>query len=207
VKHNDWPCGHEVTIACSATPFDCRGPCSELSCGHNCSGKCGECLQGRVHKRCTRKCGRILVCTHQCNANCTITCPPCTDPCQTVCIHSKCRKQCGELCTPCTYRCHWQCKHLRCEKKCGEICDRARCNKPCPKKLKCGHKCRGLCEESCICVICQKDKIQEIFGTEDFDDESVRFIQLKDCKHIFEVSDLDRWIDMDNAEIQMKVLY
>ncbi|XP_031554354.1 NFX1-type zinc finger-containing protein 1-like isoform X2 [Actinia tenebrosa] len=205
VKRSDWPCGHEVTIACSASPLDCRGPCGgDPSCGHECSGSCGECLQGRVHRRCKKTCGRVLVCGHECRANCTITCPPCTNKCETKCKHSECRKKCGEPCVPCTHQCEWMCKHLKCSMKCGEICDRPRCDEPCRKLLQCKHRCRGLCNEPCICVECEKEEIKIFFGTENFDDETVRFIQLRGCKHIFEVHALDKWMDMGNDDQQEK---
>ncbi|XP_031549984.1 NFX1-type zinc finger-containing protein 1-like [Actinia tenebrosa] len=199
-KRNDWPCGHEVTIACSATPFDCPGPCGNPICDHICSGSCGECLQGRVHRRCMKTCGRVLVCGHECRDKCTITCPPCTNKCETKCKHSECRRKCGEPCVSCTDQCEWKCEHFQCSKKCGEICDRPRCDEPCRKLLQCKHRCRGLCNEPCICVECEKKEIQILFGTEDFDDETVRFIQLRGCEHIFEVRALDHWMDMGNDD-------
>ncbi|XP_031552537.1 NFX1-type zinc finger-containing protein 1-like [Actinia tenebrosa] len=206
VKRN-WPCGHEVTIACSASPLHCRGPCDVLCCGHECSGSCGECLQGRVHRRCKKICGRVLVCGHHCRATCTTNyaCPPCSRDCENRCKHSKCDKKCGELCVPCQYGCKWKCKHLKCEKKCGEVCERQRCDKPCYKIIQeCGHKCRGLCEETCVCIKCHKDDIQEIFGTEGFEDKSVRFLRLRDCKHIFEVGGIDQWVDTKNSDSEEK---
>lgn len=136
VERSDWPCGHKVkSIACSATFYSCTGDCGSLNCGHKCSGSCGKCLQGRVHQRCKKICGRVLVCGHHCRATCTTTsaCPPCTRDCENRCKHSKCPNKCGELCVPCKYRCKWQCKHSKCEKKCGEVCERPRCNKPCYK--------------------------------------------------------------------------
>lgn len=204
VKRSDWPCGHQATIACSASLLDCRGPCGKTSCSHECSGRCGECLQGRVHRRCTKTCGRVLVCGHECRANCTITCPPCTNKCRTKCKHSECRRKCGEPCVPCSDQCEWKCEHLKCNKKCGEICDRPRCHEPCRKRLQCKHRCRGLCNEPCICVKCEKNDIQELFGTEDFDDETVRFIQLNECKHIFEVRALDQWMDKTHDDQEEK---
>ncbi len=203
VKRTDWPCGHEVTIACSATPADCNAPCgATLECGHQCSGKCGECRMGRVHKRCGLKCGRVLVCSHPCKENCPKTCPPCTSQCENRCVHNKCKHPCGEACVPCSHKCDWKCPHYKCKKRCGELCNRPRCEKPCKKKLKCGtklhpHSCRGLCGEICICAVCEKndgrDAITEIFlGGED--EEDATFIQLPDCKHIFAVSDLDKYV-------------
>uniref|UniRef100_A0AC34FYY0 RZ-type domain-containing protein n=1 Tax=Panagrolaimus sp. ES5 TaxID=591445 RepID=A0AC34FYY0_9BILA len=54
------------------------------------------------------------------------------------------------------------------------------------------HLCIGVCGEECL-KICNPEKFQEIFfGTEE--DEDAKFLQLKDCGHIFEVSGLDQWI-------------
>ena len=200
VKRKDWPCGHEVEIACSATPLDCPVLCgAALECGHPCPGKCGECRMGRVHKRCKLKCSRVLVCSHVCRTGCTSSCPPCTVSCENRCVHSKCDFQCGEACKPCAEKCKWECFHFKCSKLCGELCDRPRCNRPCKKFLKCEkkkrrrHRCRGLCGEQCICAVCMKndgDPITQIFlGGED--ESGARFIQLPDCKHIFAVKDLD----------------
>ncbi|XP_020904024.1 NFX1-type zinc finger-containing protein 1 isoform X2 [Exaiptasia diaphana] len=206
VKHEDWPCGHIVTAACSATPLICRGNCSP-SCGHECSGKCGECLQGRVHRSCKKKCGRTLVCSHACTASCSCSfaCPPCAKPCQNSCTHAVCSNKCGELCKPCNQACEWKCKHYKCSKKCSEICDRPRCDVPCKNLiLKCQHKCRGLCSESCVCVKCDEKDIKKIFLTED--EVDARFIRLEDCSHIFEVSAFDQYMDTDNVQeaVQLK---
>lgn len=44
----------------------CSEPClKELSCGHRCSGTCGECLQGRIHKVCDEDCNNTLICGHR----------------------------------------------------------------------------------------------------------------------------------------------
>lgn len=203
VKRRDWPCGHEVTIACSATPSDCSVRCAAtLECGHQCKGTCGKCLMGRVHQRCNLKCGRSLVCSHQCKEACSTPCPPCSRKCENRCVHSQCKKTCSDLCKPCMEPCLWGCQHYQCSKRCHEICDRPRCNEPCKKILECCHVCRGLmCEKNheCICVVCTKndasDPITKIFlGGED--DEDALFIKLPDCGHIFAVSDLDRYMDM-----------
>ena len=199
VKKADWPCGHEVTIACSATSEDCSVLCDgTLDCGHQCSGHCGECRMGRIHKGCKEKCKRVLICSHSCKENCSTPCPPCSEACENRCIHSNCDQTCGEPCIPCRYPCPWECQHHKCYKRCHEICDRPRCNEPCEKILPCYHVCRGLmCEAKCICAICTKqyngDPVTQIFlGGEE--DEDARFIRLPDCKHIFAVSDLDRYL-------------
>ena len=202
-KRTNWPCGHEVTVACSAAQVDCPIRCRvPLECKHECSGTCGECRMGRVHKRCgSSKCDRVLVCSHLCKETCPMSCPPCSLPCENRCIHAKCKHKCGEACVPCSHKCEWRCAHYLCDRRCGELCNRPRCDKPCNKILKCGsrrypHRCRGLCGEECICAVCEKngrDAITEIFfGTED--EEDALFIQLPDCKHIFAVSGLDRYL-------------
>ena len=198
VKRADWPCGHGATAACSATQADCAVPCADkLECGHKCSGTCGECRMGRVHKGCKLKCGRPLICLHVCKEFCRMPCPPCNQKCQNHCVHSTCPKRCGDLCKPCREKCSWECPHYKCSKECGELCDRPICDEPCDKILQCQHSCRGLmCEQKCICTECTKndncDPITDIFfGTEQ--DEGARFIQLPDCKHIFETKGLDRY--------------
>ena len=199
VKRNDWPCRHDVNVACSATPVDCPIPCqATLECNHQCSGTCGECRMGRVHKRCKLRCGRVLVCSHVCREACVMPCPPCSRDCENRCVHSECKtKKCGEPCVPCLEMCSWECRHYKCSKLCGELCDRPRCNEPCLKSLPCRsrrrrHVCRGLCGEPCICEVCDNNDgspITEI-GTED--DAATLFVQLPDCKHIFAAEELDR---------------
>lgn len=201
VKRKDWPCRHDVNVACSATPADCPIPCrATLECSHQCSGTCGECRMGRVHKRCNLRCGRVLVCSHVCREACVMPCPPCSRDCENRCLHSECKpKKCGEPCVPCLEMCSWECRHYKCSKLCGELCDRPRCNEPCLKTLPCRsrrrhHVCRGLCGEPCICEVCDNNDgspITEIFfGAED--DAATLFVQLPDCKHIFAAAALDR---------------
>ena len=198
VQRTDWPCGHGATSACSATQADCEVPCEEeLECGHKCPGLCGECRMGRIHKSCKLRCGRLLICSHVCKEFCRMPCHPCTRKCENHCVHSSCPKRCGDLCVPCREKCSWECLHYKCSKECGELCDRPICNEPCDKILPCQHSCRGLmCAEECICTECMKNDdckpITEIFfGTEQ--EEGARFIQLSDCKHIFETKGLDRY--------------
>ena len=191
VKKIDWPCGHLVSIACSATPADCSHPCeATLECGHTCSGTCGECRMGRIHKRCKEHCGRVLICSHSCMSCCKESCPPCSAKCENLCGHSECPEKCGEPCIPCHEECLWNCPHHACAKKCSEMCERPRCNEPCNQVLSCGHDCCGLCKEECICAECTP--VREIFFGEE-ENESARFIKLPDCQHVFEVTGLDRY--------------
>lgn len=209
VKKTDFSCDHENTLACSATEKDCRVPCDTLlACGHPCSGKCGQCIQGRVHVKCGKKCERILICSHKCKSDCMRNCPPCREKCSRRCSHSKCAKKCGEICVSCKEPCEWECEHHKCTQRCGELCNRPRCNEPCKRKLTCGHGfCRGLCGERCICVVCKKNNgsdVREVFfGTED--EEDARFIMLKDCEHVFEYTALDKMMDSSDVEITPKV--
>ena len=200
-------CRHVQQVPCAIAPsdFKCLEPCKELlECGHPCPGTCSRCAGGRLHQPCSHPCGRNLPCGHVCRFPCTNACPPCELGCRNYCNHSKCPRKCKDPCASCMEQCQWQCEHYQCNKKCGELCDRPRCDQPCRKKIKkCGHPCIGLCGEECpkLCRICNKDEVCGIFfGTEDEDD--ARFIQLKDCKHIFEVSGLDQWMDMAEADRQ-----
>ncbi|XP_064610398.1 NFX1-type zinc finger-containing protein 1-like [Liolophura sinensis] len=199
-----WPCGHVVKTACcnNHNNFACPQPCSTtLDCGHPCAGTCSKCLQGRLHEGCKQKCGRTLVCGHECRQSCCKSCSPCIRACENRCVHSRCERKCGEECIKCREPCLWSCKHYKCTKLCGELCNRPPCNKPCKKRLPCGHRCIGLCGEDCptLCLVCNKKEVCEtFFGTED--DPNARFILLEDCKHVFEVSGLDYWMRCDNDD-------
>ncbi len=167
-----WPCGHEAQAECYITEEmflnmqKCKIPCGEaLECGHLCSGTCGGCHQGRLHKKCQEKCERLLTCGHICSAKCAHNCPPCKKPCVLTCPHGKCDHDCFEACKPCPHLCEWNCAHFQCTRNCGEMCDRPRCDQPCPITFACGHPCVGLCGEQCpmdkkkpICRVCNKER-------------------------------------------------
>ncbi|CAG9771635.1 unnamed protein product [Ceutorhynchus assimilis] len=189
----------------------CTEPCrTELDCKtrefpHKCSGTCGECMQGRIHKRCNEKCGVPLVCNHECPIPCRQACKPCTRPCQVKCAHSKCKKKCGEPCTPCMASCNRKCEHVRCSRVCGEICDVGPCKEKCPEVRKCGHPCVGFCGDPCpkLCRVCNREELTEIFfGTEDAEDAI--FVQLKDCGDVIESSALERHLNGNENEIGYK---
>ena len=204
-------CGHKQAISCS-TPIEtykCEVPCgSILDCGHTCKGNCHDCKQGRIHIVCQNPCGRTLFCSHPCQKPCSEDCPPCQQKCKSRCVHSACNKMCGEPCTPCQKPCTWKCKHKECTKTCSEICDRKPCNVICRRKLRCGHRCVGLCGEKCprLCRVCDKKALTEVFfGKEN--SYRARFIELLDCRHVFEVQGLDKWMapeEGDVTNIQLK---
>ena len=198
------PCDHVEEVACFKDPESvlCSAKCDViLKCGDPCQGTCGKCMQGRLHVKCEKKCSRSLMCGHAWDFPCASICPPCNKPCNNRCIHSECPKKCYEPCSPCMEQCEWKCAHLECSKPCGQFCDRPPCNKPCPKLLPCNHQCIGLCGEKCPkkCRICHSDEVCEIFlGNED--ELDALFIELQDCGHIFEVGNLDTWMDTDTSK-------
>ncbi|KAJ8042120.1 NFX1-type zinc finger-containing protein 1 [Holothuria leucospilota] len=163
------PCGHRAEVPCSQ--ISCPEKCTAiLKCDHVCQGTCGECKNGRLHVKCKETCKRILVCGHPCDSKCSQSCPPCKKACSNRCQHNKCERQCGEDCVPCREPCQWRCKHQRCLLSCGSDCMRSVCNKPCDKKISCGHFCIGICGEPCptLCRICDKEDVTTIlFGNED----------------------------------------
>ncbi|XP_051562536.1 NFX1-type zinc finger-containing protein 1-like [Myxocyprinus asiaticus] len=200
-------CGHMQEEPCyisqdSKKEPNCWTMCgTTLKCGHPCPGTCHGCYQGRLHKGCIYECKRTLVCSHLCQEPCVRDCPPCSLPCENRCIHSVCKKNCGQPCAPCAEPCAWQCAHQRCTKLCHEPCDRPPCSVPCSKTLPCGHPCIGLCGDPCPdkCRVCHPDDVMEIFfGNEDEPD--ARFIQLEDCKHLFESTGMDTYMVMDEVQ-------
>lgn len=69
----------------------------------------------------------------------------------------------------------------------------------------------GLCGESCppVCRLCKPkdDAFVTFFGEED--SSEARFVLLEDCKHVFEVSGLDHWMNLaqngkDSASVKYK---
>ncbi|KAF5286004.1 hypothetical protein FQR65_LT13001 [Abscondita terminalis] len=187
----------------------CDSPCSEiLSCSHICAGTCGECAQGRIHKQCSEKCGAILVCGHPCPISCRDECQPCAKKCSYKCAHSSCGKICGEPCTQCKEECSRKCIHTACTARCGDICTVPPCNKPCRKKLRCGHPCVGLCGDPCppLCRVCDRDELTEIFFGDE-DEEDARFVLLKECGHVLESNGMDMWLkgqQEDKGKIEPK---
>ncbi|XP_029647960.1 NFX1-type zinc finger-containing protein 1 [Octopus sinensis] len=208
IIENTCPCGHTSNIECYQKE-KCFVICKELlDCGHFCKGYCFECRGIHIHKPCKEGCDRILICGHKCQSKDCSSCIPCERPCENRCLHNKCKMKCGEPCKQCVEPCQWECKHYKCSKLCHEPCDRPACNAPCKKLLDCNHQCAGLCGEQCpeLCSTCNEVELKEIFfGNEDEND--ARFVQLEDCKHIFEVTGLDNWmeVDLNNSEIQLKL--
>ena len=202
------PCGHTARVECSmdVAAVTCKTTCDHvMSCGHPCGGDCTQCLWGRMHIGCMRLCSRPLVCSHSCGNYCCGVCPPCQLPCETRCVHRKCHKPCGEPCAPCLEPCAWVCKHRQCTRPCYAPCNRLPCNRRCRKLLQCGHRCVGVCGETCppLCRHCNRQELCKIFfGTED--DKNALFVYLEDCGHVLEVTGLDEWVNLNKSKVATK---
>ena len=201
-------CGHDHEVPCyestNLLSVKCNAKCDHvLECGDPCPGTCSECLQGEKHVPCNRRCDNLLICGHQCQDKChrPRTCSPCRRECINKCRHTRCGFPCGEQCVSCIEKCDWDCRHFSCTKRCFEPCNRDRCNYNCPHRLKCGHRCMGLCGELCpnLCKFCnpRNENFELFFGNED--EEDARFLVLEDCLHIFEVSGFDQWMDVQQG--------
>jgi len=193
-------CGHKMKMkCCDSLPQNCTVKCNtKLLCGHQCTGNCSECHQGRMHKACPFQMFP-LPCGHHTKEPCTsMRFPVCEYNCEYSCTHQSCTHACSQPCDPCKQPCSWICKHYKCINKCYEICDRPRCDEPCEQKLQCKHLCMGICGEPCprVCKTCpkQKSKFQKLYvGKHDTRSDS-RYIQLN-CNHLFEVKELDQLLD------------
>ena len=190
-------CGHVLKIACSTDlPSQCIEECkTTLLCGHNCSGTCSECHQGRMHKSCSELMENPLPCGHKLTLPCAgISIPACKDPCKMECYHQLCTNSCSDNCFPCFKPCEWKCRHYKCTKKCHEMCDRPPCNQQCPKRLPCRHPCIGVCGEKCpdVCMICDKKRFSDLRVSKHRDGN--KYVQLE-CGHLFEVENFSKWIE------------
>ncbi|KAI1714330.1 AAA domain-containing protein [Ditylenchus destructor] len=206
-------CGH----LCLGTCGKCRNgrihvACKEnckriLVCGHECKSKCSK-----ICPPCDRPCETI--CGHS--------------QCGKMAVFGEQQKKTRlgymdeKPCPKCVEECHNQCEHRKCDSKCWMPCKVPPCqepcnnNLPCPLKVKDGkrtedpHKCIGVCGEEClsICKICDPKKFEEIqtifFGTEEDDD--ARFVRLKDCGHIFEVTGLDHWVESKSTSTAVSIV-
>lgn len=217
-------CEHEIRVRCHELPLDVDYPCSAtcgaaLNCGHNCTHTCKDCnirIDGRIveitHGNCTIQCGRpYTTCSHSCKAPChgDIPCPPCTEPCEVSCNHSKCSKLCHEPCVPCAEDCSWSCPHRgRCPLPCAVPCDLLPCSERCAKTLPCGHQCPSICGEVCpavtYCQICAhptiKGMIVDFYLSSTFEgvnlDEDPCLVP--SCGHILTLESMDGHMSMSD---------
>ena len=200
-----YPCGHSSKIPCSATveEYPCQKKCQiMLSCGHCCSGKCGNCYSSRVHAVCIFDIRVSRYCGH----SQTVPCAGLSD----TCCHETHLLPCthGEDCTKCHQVCRWECQHFQCEKECREECDRPSCNKPCDKCLPCGHQCPGVCGEQClsVCQQCDPKKFMKQFYPKPKQGRppvNPPLFELS-CGHIFSIQYLDTYMEASNTPVMPK---
>lgn len=91
---------------------------------------------------------------------------------------------------------------MKCSKLCSEPCDRELCEHPSTFRIgKCKHTSIGVCGEKTprLCRICNKQEVEKIFSGNG-DEKDTRFIELNDCKHVFEVKELVRSIQSEPEE-------
>ncbi|KLO14620.1 P-loop containing nucleoside triphosphate hydrolase protein [Schizopora paradoxa] len=222
-------CGGKMTCCqndCKSKCFDCQQLNGARRPELQDEGGDGELVpqvvQRAMHQ--VHRCKRTLNCGHQCSMDCSSDhvqsgCNmPCKEKCRQQCKHSKCKSRCSDPCAPCKERCTWSCPHFECPVPCGSICVRLPCDKPCTRKLKCGHPCPSVCGEECedqMCLTagCAATKQEELDKIADFimqrslreldpgngtvDDMT---ITLKGCGHTFTVETLD-------GHCQMKDFY
>lgn len=103
------------------------------------------------------------------------------------------------------------CSHVTCEAtKCTDChcaCD-APCEEICAKALDVAgsspqgeHPCVGLCAESCVCVNCDAEAIQEAELEQRVDQDDVRFIKLS-CRHISGVIWFDKYMERHDSYLR-----
>ncbi|KAI0553283.1 hypothetical protein F4679DRAFT_571330 [Xylaria curta] len=221
-------CGHTVIVPChvdvTVANYRCTSICGDHQpCGHACRSECHRCkdredgaVTSEHHEVCRQPCNRnYTACHHTCQKPChgQETCPPCSNPCEVRCSHSKCSKQCHEPCAPCAeQRCSSACPHQECTMPCAAPCNWVPCSKRCEKLLQCGHRCPSLCGEACpdtkYCQACCSEDIKSttvdwIMGMQyheiNLDEDPCIF---PDCGHFLTKSNMDGVMDL-KAHYQM----
>ncbi|XP_059169629.1 NFX1-type zinc finger-containing protein 1-like [Physella acuta] len=217
------PCGHKCRGKCGVCSQNSHPTClqecqDKLPCGHKCSGKCSECKRRERHQECQETCTKTLLCGHACTGQCGQPCPTCQNPCPNSCKHRSCRNKkyahkCGEPCQPCENTAVVKCQHTKMRKTCSEVWTKKPCQQQCTKTLNfyitknvkpytCRHECSGICNEPCVCAICESvcsidQKIlstQEVAEREDLTTTRRLLIKLQFCSHIFYVDELDKYM-------------
>ncbi|XP_004687522.1 PREDICTED: NFX1-type zinc finger-containing protein 1 [Condylura cristata] len=110
----------------------CSLPCEfRLSCGHVCTRACHPYDSLHQEFQCMKPCQKVICQDgHRCPALCFQECEPCQVKVPKIIL------RCGhEQMVPCSV-------------PESQFC----CQEPCPKVLKCGHKCSHLCGEDCVRV-------------------------------------------------------
>ncbi|KAI1716014.1 AAA domain-containing protein [Ditylenchus destructor] len=193
-------CGHECKSKCSKICPPCDRPC-QTACGHS---QCGQVAESGEKQKKIRKSQKTISGKNK-GRTCGEPCPKCVEKCHNQCEHRKCDLPCWRPCNvaPCQEPCN---KVLPCspitndgKRKRKRISFHQESSvSPEVDAANEKHKCIGVCGEEClgVCKICNPKEFEEIqtifLGGED--EENARFVQLKDCGHIFAVTDIDRWV-------------
>ena len=161
------PCKHQTFLPCSTKPEE--HSCKEmvevkLPCGHEKFATCSILKASLQVEPCDIVVTKLLPCNH------TV---------QVKCSESKERQLCKAPCTeqlscghPCPGRCGEDCSTFKCDKKvqrslpclgrhqvevlCSDDLNQIDCNKPCSRKLRCGHPCPGKCHVDCSQYKCKE---------------------------------------------------
>ena len=132
-----------------------------------------ECPEGGCQKKCgkRRKCGHIceLLChNYECEEKkCTKICNKPNPNCTMENEEDKhiCKKLCCKPCGNCTEirKIKLRCNHVI-EAECylANHQDQIKCNEPCERTLKCGHKCPLKCFEDCSTAFCKENVIRTL---------------------------------------------
>ncbi|KAL7929042.1 hypothetical protein V8C35DRAFT_203887 [Trichoderma chlorosporum] len=222
VKRRVPGCNHDVEVQChedvTSAKYKCTAICGHhRECGHTCKSPCFNCnirengaITVRNHGICSQRCGRsYTTCRHNCSEAChdDSACPPCKEPCEVRCGHSKCNKACHEPCAPCAANtCHSSCPHTKCTMPCAAPCDWVPCSRRCENVLECGHQCPSLCGEVCpdktFCQQCASEVVRSAcvdflemkeYHEIDLDEEPCIF---PDCGHFLTTSSMDGQMGM-----------
>ncbi|KOB70546.1 hypothetical protein OBRU01_14932 [Operophtera brumata] len=133
------PCGHLISLPCNIANLPAVPSCWVKVIGDHdawCIVVSAELKPELLVGACKEPCGAELACKHVCAGTCV------------GCLQQRLHEDC-----------HRVCPHGACGNRCGEWCSRAACDEACPRLLKCGHACRGLCGEPCppVCKTCSPD--------------------------------------------------
>ena len=161
-------CGHKQEKKCHQhiSEVKCQASCEKVcSLGHPCSYKCHEHYvqpQRKVYKGCG-ECKVIvrktLKCGHYVHVQCSqdVSTRKCESPCpeKLACGH-KCPLLCGQPCETATCSKVVEVALPECNHRIRTLCHqkkhtmrKQKCNKPCQRKLACGHACSNLCGDPC----------------------------------------------------------
>ncbi|XP_064072681.1 NFX1-type zinc finger-containing protein 1-like [Vanessa tameamea] len=149
--HEFYKCSKPCVKAKKGCTMDLEGDRGDHQCRKQCHETCDDCNIEVVKKRTSCKHKERIACSKNvdetlCRKKCARTLP---------CGHF-CMKKCFENCGDCKIKVKKpipECGH-EVEVECGAEATRARCGRPCARRLRCGHACRQLCRDACDAALC-----------------------------------------------------